>query len=1000
MLTNSDLVWKVSDLRVEHRVSPGAVDSPTPRLSWRVAAAAPNAQNQAQSSYHLLVASRPDWCTPERADLWNSGVVASRATLAKFAGRLPKPGSSAFWRVRSWNQDQIASSWSEVSSWVAGLTRPEDWKAEWIGDTIGAEASKFSFGKARWVAPRGTKLGENLPPGDWAAISSFDLSSDAQVAILTTADDSLKLQIDGAEVLRTSGPEAWRTPASKLVALKSGRHAIRATVSNGPNPSPSGLLLRVEWPGGELLSGPKWTIDGQPAEDLGLPGPAPWGTISASQVPAGPAPMLRHEFVVRPGLRSATLFASAMGLLELRLNGARVGEDLLEPGYTRFDLRTLYVTHDVTRQVREGGNALGVVLGNGFLNVPTPDAWNFETAHWKRRPQALVQLRLEYDDGSAELVTSDRRWRWAPGPITWDAIRQGERYDARLEVPGWDTPAFDGSAWKPVETREGPRTVSASKSHPVRVAFRFPNQAGRGVHDMGFGFSGRETVSGSANPGSKITIRHAEKIHEDGSLDAANIDGLVFGKPFQTDEFVVGPSGSFQYSPSFVYHGSRFVEVSASDPDAQVSVGAEFFHDAFPAAGGFECSNDLLNWFHEATLRSYESNFVSIPTDCPHREKNGWMGDAHLASELGLWNFANQPGYEKWLDDLMDEQRPSGELPGIVPTPGWGYQWGNGPAWDSALLVIPWNLYLMSGDPEPLARTWPAMRRYVDYLATKWPDRIVRYGLGDWVPHKTETPIQITSTAFFYRDATILASAAEVLGRDEAERYRALAQEIRSAFRAHFVGAFGFPEPETQTSMACALEFGMLEDWEKPAVTQKLADAAREELDVGLLGASWIFRALAENGQFETAYELATRTSYPSFGWWREKGATNLWETWSGDASRNHIMFGDLDAWFYRELCGIRPIEPGFTHFELRPQIPAALERASAWHDAPGGRIESSWKRTGRRFEWRVRIPANSTADVFVPTSNPSTVREGGRVLESATPLRLGSGVYHFESEL
>ncbi len=476
-----------------------------------------------------------------------------------------------------------------------------------------------------------------------------------------------------------------------------------------------------------------------------------------------PAPMpaahaARRAFALRAAARRATLHACGLGYGELHLNGRVIGDRLLDPGYTRYDRRALYASHDVTALVRPGANAVGAILGTGWYNVHTAAVWGFHKAPWRGSPRLLLQLHIAYEDGGEEVIVSDERWRTAEGPIRYDSIYGGESYDARHELAGWDEPGFDDAAWGSGAGRARARRRacwSAQMSPPIRARRQLEPRAitqpkpGIFVVDFGQAFAGHARIALSAPAGTEITLRYGERLGDDGMPDTAAIaEHMTRADPafrFQTDRYVCAGRGREQWEARFTYHGFRWIEISGwpGAPGFGDIVGVEHHTDLEPA-GAFSCAQPLLERIALATDWAYLSNFQSIPTDCPQREKNGWTGDAHLACEQGMFTYRAVAAYEKWLDDLADEQRPSGELPGIVPSCGWGYEWGNGPAWDSAYHLIAWTLYEHTGDLRPLERHYDRLKRYVDYLGTRAEQGIVAIGLGDWCPANAETPAEVT----------------------------------------------------------------------------------------------------------------------------------------------------------------------------------------------------------------------------------------------------------------
>ncbi len=743
-----------------------------------------------------------------------------------------------------------------------------------------------------------------------------------------------------------------------------------------------------------------------------------------------PAPLLRKGFELKGKIKRARAYISGLGYYELRLNGKKIGDHHLDPGYTRYDRRALYTAYDVTKELKEGRNALGVMLGTGWQNVHTIAVWYFEKAPWRAAPRLLMDLRIEYTDGKTETISTSPDWKTSTGPITFDSIYAGESYDARLEKAGWDTPSYDDSAWETAKLVDGPEgLLTAQQNPPIKIhqtlmpAKLSEPKPGVFLFDIGQNLAGHALLTVNAPAGTKITMKYGERLNKDGTLDQKDLDMHQRdpSKRFQTDEYIAKGGGAEAWEARFVYHGFQYVQMTGFPAGTRPSLDtlrARFVHSAVPPAGEFECSNPLLNRIQAATKWAYLSNLQGIPTDCPHREKNGWTGDAHLASEQGLYNFDSLPVYEKWINDLNDEQKPTGELPGIVPSSGWGYEWGNGPAWDSAYLLIPWYLYVYCGDTKVLADHYDGMKRYVDYLTSRSKDGINNLGLGDWVPFKTETPVEVTSTGYYYRDALIVSRAAGILGKkDDEDKYHELADSIRVAFNKKFIDSqTGNVANGGQTSLSCALYQDLAFDEVRPAVLNRLlakVEATNGHIDTGILGAKYILNALLEGGRADVAYRIASQNTQPSWGWWLEQGATTLWESWTGTDSRNHIMFGDISAWFYRALAGINPdpFAPGFARFVIKPNIVGDLTHARGAYNSVRGRIVSDWTRTGDTLALRVEIPANTTALVSVPTvdgqvtelGKPLAGAEGIKVVRQEKGylvLEVESGVYQFGSKV
>jgi len=426
--------------------------------------------------------------------------------------------------------------------------------------------------------------------------------------------------------------------------------------------------------------------------------------------------------------------------------------------------------------------------------------------------------------------------------------------------------------------------------------------------------------------------------------------------------------------------------------------------------GTFSSSSDLLNRIQHNAEWSFISNFQGYPTDCPHREKNGWTGDAQLASDMALYNYHVETSYWKWVDDIVDVQLSSGMVPAIVPTGGWGYYWGNGPAWDYALIILPWKTYLYSGDKKMLVTYYPAMKKYMEFLASTTNDYIVRWGLGDWVPVRTDTPPELITTAYFYSDAVIMAKIARLLNLDiDVNHFNSLASNINAAFRQEFMDLqFTTVGNASQTSLSCPLYFNMLDPELAEVILNKLVDNIENNdmnLDFGVLGSKFVPNALAEMGKIEVAYNMIHTTRFPGWGHWVSQGANTLWEDWKGQNSRNHIFFGDVSAWLYKYLGGIRPAEeqPGFKLFNINPYIPDDLNWVETRIESMYGPIESNWKRNANEVSMNIRIPFNTSASVILPTDSTVVIREASGTLlnideiyrNDNTTFNLPSGTYN-----
>ena len=740
-----------------------------------------------------------------------------------------------------------------------------------------------------------------------------------------------------------------------------------------------------------------------------------------SNIALKPAPYFRKTFEPHKKIKSARAYIAAAGLYELYINGKKIGNHRLDPMYTRFDRRTLYITYDVTANLQDGKNAVGVLLGNGWYNFQSTAVWDFHKAGWRARPTFCLDIRITYEDGTTEIVSSGKDWKTSLSPVIFNSIYTAEHYDARLEQPGWNTANFDDSKWKGVYYRSAPSSnIVAQAMHPVRNIEEIAAISCTKLDDTTYVFNLGRNISGVSKftvdgpEGTVIRLKHGERLYKTGGhVDVSNIDAHYRPTdnqdPFQVDIITLNGKGEETFMPHFNYKGFQYVEVTSNKPITlkKENLQGEFMHSDVPATGSITSSNPIIDKIWSATNNSYLSNLFGYPTDCPQREKNGWTGDAQIAIETGLYSFDGITIYEKWMADHRDEQQPNGVLPSIIPTDGWGYEWGNGPDWTSTIAIIPWNIYLFYGDPKLLNDCYPNIKRYVNHINEVYPTGLTTWGLGDWVPVKSKSPVELTSTCYYYADAVILAKAAKILGKeDDYNTYTALAEKIKNAFNAKYLNAeTGIYGKGVQTELSVPLFWGLVPENMKSKVAANLAQRVAADgfhLDVGLLGQKAILNALTENGYADIAYRVASQKTYPSWGWWIANGATTLYENWNidsdSDISLNHIMFGEIGAWIYKGLGGIRPdaANPGFKNVILDPHFVTGMDHFEAKHDGPFGEIITSWKREGKGVRYTVTVPANSTATVMLPAIEALKVILDGKII-SGKSVSLSSGTYQFK---
>lgn len=729
------------------------------------------------------------------------------------------------------------------------------------------------------------------------------------------------------------------------------------------------------------------------------------------------APYLRREFKVTKPVKEAFLVICGLGYFEAYLNGGKVGDDVLCTPFTRFDEEVMYITYDVAAMLKNGGNAIGITLGNGWYNCFAEDPWNTRQAAWRHLPKVIAELRVEYADGSSELIATRPDWTSSSGPIYFNGIRNGEHYDARRELGDWTNAGYDDSGWRQAKTIRAPGgRLEAMEMQPIKIMHELPAkkvwQEGDGwVFDIAQNQAGIARFKLRGKAGTEFTMQYSDTLDANGIFTQKTIDGFIRSYGFQTDKYTKKSDAEEIWQPKFVYHGFQYVRVTGMDytPSADDVTGLTEY-TSFADTGKFECSDELLNSVQHLCRWSAMSNCESIITDCPHREKNGWTGDGAVSSEQILINFAAQPLYSKWLGDMRTSQRPSGSIPCVVPSTGWGYNSMNGPDWSAGLTSIPWTIYKYNDDKRVLRLNYEAIKRHCDFMESMTSDYTLNYGLGDWcAPFEGpaisinmgafKCPTAVTDTAFFYDAAVKIVKIAEVLGMSEdADYYRELAVKIRAAFRKAFYDAKTHTVAgNCQTSTAVMLYFGLADEDEKPALLAKLIEQIHEKddhLDFGLIGCKAVMHTLGSMGEGNIGFKMLAQRSFPGCKQWLDLGATTLWECWNGGGSHNHHMFSDLSAFMYKYVGGISPDEnrPGFAHTILRPAIDCGLNYANCEFESMHGTLKCDWKNENGQQELNLVIPVGCTATLYLPSHYEGKLTENGKPL--AAPAKSENGEY------
>lgn len=1002
-------------LRCEFRKNPEGIDRRQPRLSWKTPAI-PGKTGLQTTAYHVLVASSVDLLDQDKGNLWDSGRLEGAPPVCiAYAGKPLHSFQNCYWKVKVWQNGQELP-WSPVARWSMGILEAAEWQGEWIGFTPDQpETDPFAgewFDAAHWIWFANDKP-TDVPAGTRFFQKSFTIPKLTEIEwaeMLFTANDAFQLSVNGIRLAEKIVFDAAE-PAPRfnlLPHLKTGENIISVTAekhapyfTNKKTSEVAGIIgvLKIKSRDGQLqtmVTDTSWqsrksaSDDWAVAADLGgasqhwrkLPG---WRQMT-------PGPIFRKEFSINKNIAAAKIAICGLGYYELYCNGQRVGENRLDPAFTNYDHRALYVGYDLTEQLQTGQNALGVMLGNGWYNMHTRATWNFDQASWRDEPKLRAQLEIVFDDGNRKVIATDTSWRATTGPVLRDGIRNGEVFDARLIQSGWNAPDFHDAAWNAAQPVPAPRGRLVSQIMPgiqvtetiMPIAITEP-QPGVFVVDMGTNLAGWARIRVTGAAGSRVRMRYSERLDSRGMINQRLNRRYMYQGPFQTDTYILRGEGTEVWEPHFTYHGFRYVEVTGWPGKLTPEmIEGRAANTAFQRKGRFTCSNPLLNQIAALTDRSYRSNFLGYPTDCPQREKNGWTGDAHLAAEQAMLVYDNLNAYEKWANDLFDARTSEGDLPGVVPTAGWGYHRDNGPGWGSAAVLIPWYLYLYSGDEQILVDHFELMRGYVDFLHQSFPEHIVKMGRGDWCFLHTRTPSELTSTALFFENTRLLSHVCGILGKKaDADSYAALANEIKTTFHREFYRGDGVYSVGSQTAQALPLFYQLVPAAEKPAVVAKLVAAvkrANDHVDCGILGAKALFQALTENGEHALAYKIATQPDFPGYGYWISQGATSLWEDWDDtEGSFNHVMFGDIVTWFYRSLAGINadPARPGLQHILFQPRPVGDLKYVRAKTASLFGEIESAWEIKDSQFHLAVTVPPDCEATVILPNGKQHPVESG-----------------------
>lgn len=1044
---------RVTTLKADFVHEPLGLENRHPRLSWCIES---DDRNVRQSAFQILVATDRAILEAGQGNLWDSGKVSSAESLAvPYAGKELSSRQRCWWCVRVWDHRGEVSSYSAPSFFEMGLLAADDWQAQWIAAEDHDTAADRAAGM-QWIwgaenddaLPRKFRLKMNLAtPARRAAL------------ILGSKDRLHRVWLDGAPLPVEKPPRyAVGLPAMTeldLGPLAAGAHVLAVEVLlerfSCEVPPPPGMtaLVRLEHEGGSIErigSARGWRTTTAPAHDWIWPDhddntweearPAP--PLKTQPWPPAPATHLRKQFAVERAITRARLYVTAHGAYEAFLNGRRVGDALLAPESTLFSKRTLYRAYDVAELIDSGMNVLAVTVGDGWYASTFNALGRYAFGPPPRR--LLAQLELTFDDGSRQVIGSGPDWRIARGPIVRSEIFDGEVYDARLAIAGWELPGFDDSRWEPAVVAEQPTCrLVAQLSPPIRAtqvlkphAITSPEP---GVHVVDFGqnFAGWCRLRARGGAGTRIEMQFAEVLLPSGKVDRSNLRAAK-----QTDVFILAGTGAEEtFEPKFTYHGFRYVQISGL-PSAPTSDAIEgiVIHSDLPLTGALRVDHPLIDRIWRNTVWTQRSNFTGIPTDCPQRdERRGYLADAAVFWDAAAFNMDVDTFARRHMDNVRDSQTPEGVYQTHAPTP---IQRCNPfPGWADGAIVLPWYTWQRYGDLQVIEDNWESMNRHVQFVLEHNPDYLWlnrRGEYGDWLCVDARfngdptTPHELIATAYWAHDLDLLAQMADAIGRSEDARHlRELHDRVRRAFIDTFVAADGRVGNASQTSFVLALKFGLVPEHLRAAAAERLVADIRSRggsLSTGILGTQHILDVLADAGYTSVAYDLILRTQFPSWGYMIAQGATTIWESWNGRVwsglkgdresmpnSYNHFALGAVCGFFFRRIAGIDAGTPGFRNIVMRPAIDPRVRRAGADYLSPMGKITVDWAQvSNRRFTMSATIPANTTARIHLPARADQRVRESRvQLFESDPPtvartedeltLEVGSGSYEFTVE-
>jgi alpha-L-rhamnosidase len=1101
------------NLRCGMRTNPLGIGDTSLRLSWQLQSTS-QARGETQSAYQVQVGT-----SPGAADLWDSGKVTSPATLdVLYAGQPLLSGQLCYWQVRVFDGSNNVSAWSAPAQWSMGMLTQTNWTAQWIGYDAAytptpqqtANSTLFNASGINWVSSPGQTAQNGLhqsalrkkvvmPAGQTITNAIMALYADNMASVYVNGQQATNSSVRWEATARINVTSLMQT-GTNLVAISAtntdsqeGARVIGRLVVQFASGSVSNIAVDTSWKAAQWPSG-SWTQLSYDDSSWGTPdsGGSPWGTPALNEIARMPAPYLRKNFSVNQAVTRATVYVTALGAYELRLNGQKVSNDVLTPGWTQFTKRVYYQTYDVTGMVQGGSNTIGAILGDGWY--ASVIGFTGSRNNYGGVPRFLAQLVIELADGSRQTIASDASWKASYGPIRFGDMLIGSEYDARLELPGWDTTNYNDSAWSPVVTglstnalgyydvtanlaaritnnhlnfvaantnlggdpafgvvktlevyyRIGTTSYTNSygenatvdingngQSLTIQLAYYgnasvFPDQGGFQVQaavtepariletiaatnltlpkpgcytfDLGQNIVGWVRLQVSGSVGDRITVRHGEMLSPDGSVYAANLRGAN-----STDFFTFGTNGTTTFEPRFTFHGFRYVEVRGlTVPPTLNSVTGIVVHSDMPRTGSFSSSSSLLNQLYSNIIWGQKGNYLETATDCPQRdERLGWTGDTEFFTPTAAYNFDVQPFFRRHLVTLCeDSQHSDGSIANVAPQIGGG---SGGTAWGDAAWICTYQIYRAYGDTNVIADHYAAMQRCGQFDAANANNYVISSlpgDFGDWLNLGGGATATVMDTAFYAYYAQAMSEMAAAIGKSaDAATYSTLRSNIAAAFANFFSADGSFTDGSGQTGYALAFTLNLVPASLRAKVAQKFADSIAQygnHLATGFIGTPRLLPALHLAGRDDLAYTVLLQDTYPSWLYQVKLGATTMWERWDGWTptggfqtigmnSFNHYSFGAVGEYMYSAVGGISATTPGYRTIQIQPVPGYGLTWAATSLNSTRGFISTAWTNVGGLFNLDVVIPPNTTAQIFVPTTNAPAITESG-ILASNAP--------------